>query len=57
MEFNKTMHLLENAIYNDVFSTLRSHNYNLTNSNPKVLIDILTEVLTKTTTGSVQSIE
>jgi len=57
MELNKIIHLLENAIHNDIFSTLHNHNYNLTNSNPKVLIDTLIEVLIKATTGSVQSIE
>jgi len=53
IEFNKTMHLLENAIYDDMFSTFWNHGYNFTNSNPKVLIDTLTSVLIRATTGSV----
>jgi len=56
MKLNKTIYLLENAIYDDVFSIFRSYSYNFINSNPKILMDILTSVLTRTTTGSVQAI-
>ena len=54
-ERNQAMHLLENAIHDDVFDTLRSHGYDLLNSDPKVLMDTLNTVLTKATTGSIQS--
>src|SRR6266566_4256961 len=54
-ELNKAIHVLENAIYKDIFDTLRSHGYDDKNSDPKVLVDILTEVLIKNTTGSIQS--
>ena len=56
MEKSQTMHLLENAIYNDVFLTLQSHSYNLKNCDPKVLMDILSKVFTKITTCSIQII-
>ncbi len=54
---SQTMYLLENTIHNDVFSTLWSHSYNLKNRNPKILIDTLSEILTKTTTCSIQTIK
>ncbi len=57
MKKNQTIYLLENAIYNNVFSTLRNYNYNLKNRNPKILIDTLFEVLIKTTTYSIQTIK
>ncbi len=53
IEKSQAMHLLENAIVEDVFSTLRNHSYNLKNRNPKVLIDYLIKILTKTTTCSI----
>ena len=56
-EFNKVMHILKNAIHEDIFDMFRSHGYNNKNSDPKVLVNILTEVLTKNTTESIQSIE
>jgi len=57
IELNKTIHLLKNAIYDNIFSTFRNYSYNFINSNPKVLIDTLTSVLTRTTTRSVQPIK
>ena len=54
MERSQAMHLLENFIH-DVFTTLRSHGYDLQNRDPKVLMDTLSTVLTKATTGSVLS--
>ena len=50
------MYLLENAIYNDVFSILQNYGYNLKNRDPKVLIDTLSKILTKTTTCFIQTI-
>ncbi len=50
------MYLLKNAIYDDIFFILRSYSYDFINFNLKVLINILTLVLTRATTGSVQVI-
>ncbi len=50
------MHLFENAIIDDVFAILRGYSYNLENRDSKVFMDTLTKVLTKATTGSIQSI-
>ncbi len=50
----KAVHLLENAIPDDAFDTLRSHCYDLENRDPNIPMDTLTEVLAKTTMGSVQ---
>jgi hypothetical protein len=55
MERGQTMHLIENAIHDEAFETLRSYGYDLENRDPKTLIDTLSEVFIKTTTGSVQS--
>jgi len=55
-EFNKAIYVLENAIYEDIFDIFCSYSYNDENSDPKVLVDILTEIFTKNTTGSIQSI-
>jgi len=46
---------LENAIYEDIFDTFYSYGYNDENSDPKVLVDILTEVFIKNTIGFIQS--
>jgi len=56
-KLNKAIHILENAIYKNIFDTLRSYNYNDENSDPKVLIDTLTKVFIKNTIGFIQSIE
>ncbi len=48
--------MLENVIYNDVFSILQSYSYDLKNRDPKVLMDILFKVFTKTTICSIQTI-
>ncbi len=56
IEKSQAIYLLKNVIYNDVFSTLRNHSNNLKNRDPKVLMDILSKVLTKTTTCFVQII-
>ena len=50
------MHILENAIHNDVFAPLRSHGYDLENRDTKVLVIALSEALTKTITGSMYNI-
>ena len=55
-EFNKTIYVLENTIYKDIFDMFCNYNYNDKNLDLKILIDILTEILTKNTTKSIQSI-
>jgi|SRR6266699_2667152 len=54
-ELNKVIYVLKNAIYKDIFDMLCSYGYNDENSDPKVLINTLTEVFTKNTIGSIQS--
>ncbi len=49
------MHVLENAIYEDIFDTFCSYGYDDENSDPKVLVDTLTEVFIKNTIGFIQS--
>ena len=56
-ELNKAIYILENAIYKDIFDTLYNYNYNDENSDPKVFVDILTEVFIKNTIKFIQSIK
>jgi len=56
-KFNKVIYILENAIYKDIFDIFRNYNYNDENSDPKVLIDILTEVFIKNIIRFIQSME
>ncbi len=56
-ELNKVIYILENTIYEDIFDIFRSYSYDNENSDPKVLVDILIEVFTKNTIGSIQSMK
>ncbi len=51
------MYILENVIYKDIFDIFCNHNYNDENSNPKILINTLTKILTKNISSSIQSIK